>query len=127
MLWGLLPSNPVALRIRTFVPNTPLSCELSEVVIDVNLQELAPLFWRHLAEHRVRLPGSGGSCVPIRLQDFQQLCLFLREVESLRMRDFEGRWKAQADWLLGKPVDQDPLKECARSEVTLVRKIVETQ
>src|SRR5580658_10554825 len=105
MLPGLLPTDPVAPRIRTFVPNMPLSCELPEVVIHVNLQEVAPLFWRHLAEHRVRLPGVGSSRVPVRLQDFQQLGLFVRELKSLRMGDFEGRWKTQADWLLRKPID----------------------
>lgn len=72
---------------------TGSSCELPEVIVHVNLQELAPLFWRHLAEQGVRFPGSGRSCVRVRLQDFQQLGLFIREVESLRMRDFEARWK----------------------------------
>jgi hypothetical protein len=57
------------LRVSTFVPNTPLGCKLSQVIIHMNLQELAPLFWRHLAEHRMRLPGIGGSRVPVRLQD----------------------------------------------------------
>jgi hypothetical protein len=60
----------------------------------VNLQEFAPLFCSHVAEHGVGLPGIGGSGVPGCLQDFQQLCLFLRELESLRMRDFEVRRKA---------------------------------
>src|SRR5580700_9230082 len=84
------PTNPVAPRMRTFMPNTPLSCELSQVIIHVNLPELAPLFWRHLAEHRMRLPGIGSSRVPVSLQDFQQLCLFVRELKPLRMRDFEA-------------------------------------
>src|SRR5580704_14852418 len=88
------PFNPVAPRIRTFMPNTSLSCELSQMIIHVNLQELAPLFWRHLAEHRMRLPVIGSPRVPGGLQDFQQLCLFVRELESLRMRDFEARRKA---------------------------------
>jgi hypothetical protein len=44
-----------------------LSCELSQVIIHVNLQELAPLFWRHLAEHGMQLPGIGGSRVPVSL------------------------------------------------------------
>jgi hypothetical protein len=42
------PTNPVAPRIRTFSPNNPLSRELSQMIIHVNLQELAPLSWRHL-------------------------------------------------------------------------------
>jgi len=47
------------------VPNTTLSCELSQVIIHVNLQELAPLFWRHVAEHNLRLPGMGSSHLPV--------------------------------------------------------------
>jgi hypothetical protein len=63
------------------------------MVVHVNLQELAPLFCCHLAEHWVGLPGIGGSCVPGCIEDFQQLGFFVREVESLRMRDFKARWK----------------------------------
>src|SRR5580658_6225271 len=43
------------------------------------------------------------------------------------MRDFEVRWEPQADRLLRKPIDQNPLKQRPRSQVTLVRQIVETQ
>ena len=93
----------------------------------MNLRELAPLFDRHLAEHRMWLPGIGGSRVPTCVQDFQQLSLFVLEVKSLRMRDFEARWEPQADWLLRKPIDENPLKKRPRSQVTLVREIVETQ
>jgi hypothetical protein len=75
------------------MPNTTLSCELPQVTIHVNLEELAPLSWCHLAQHRMRLPGIGSSRVPVSLQDFQQLCLFVRELKSLRMRDFEARWE----------------------------------
>jgi hypothetical protein len=61
---ALRPTNPVAPRIKTFLPNTTLSCELSQVVVHMNLQELAPLYWRHLAEHRMWLPGIGVCRVP---------------------------------------------------------------
>jgi len=46
------------------MPNTRLSCELFQVIIHVNLQELTPLLGRHLAEHRMRLPGIGSSRIP---------------------------------------------------------------
>ena len=38
------PTNPVAPRIRTFIANTQLSCKLSQVIIQVNLQELTHSF-----------------------------------------------------------------------------------
>src|SRR5580700_4231178 len=43
------------------------------------------------------------------------------------MRDFEARRKPRADRLLRKPIDEHPLIERPRSQVTLVREIVETQ
>jgi hypothetical protein len=75
------------------MPNTPLSSELSQVIIHVNLQEFAPLLWRHLAALGMGLPGIGSSGLAVSLKDFQQLCPFVLEVKSLRMRDFITRWK----------------------------------
>ena len=52
---------------RTDVPGPVSRCELSEVIIQVDLQKLAPLGGRHLAEKRMRFPGLVSSRVPRRL------------------------------------------------------------
>jgi hypothetical protein len=44
-----------------------LSCKLPQVIIQVNLQELAPLRWGHFVEHWMRLPGVVSSRIPVRL------------------------------------------------------------
>lgn len=50
--------------------------ELSQVIIDVDLKELAPLLDCHRAEHLVRSPICSRSCMPTGIKDFQQLLLF---------------------------------------------------
>src|SRR5687768_1377203 len=75
----------------------------------------------------MRFPCLVSSRVPRGLHNVQQLCLFVRELESLRMRDFEALRQAETHGLLRKPVHSDPLAECSGGKVALVRKVVEAK
>jgi hypothetical protein len=91
-------------------PPIPFIQESDRVERHVNLQQLAPLLWRQLAEHRMRLPGIGGSQVPIRLQDFSSwvfscaksnlcACGTLKPTGSRRPTGCSGN-QMQLDWHL---------------------------
>ena len=91
-------------------PPIPFIQESDRVERHVNLQQLAPLLWRQLAEHRMRLPGIGGSQVPIRLEDFSSwvfscaksnlgACGTLKPTGSRRPTGCSGN-QMQLDWHL---------------------------
>src|SRR5918994_4803208 len=75
----------------------------------------------------MRFPCLVSSRVPRGLYDCQQLCLFVGELKSLRMRDLEARREAETHGLLRKPIDNNPLSECSGGQVALVREIVEAK
>src|SRR6266545_2979290 len=51
----------------------------------------------------------------------------LRELKSLRMRDFEALRNAKTHGLLRKPIHSDPLADCSGRQVALVREIVKAK
>jgi hypothetical protein len=102
----------------------PSGCELPQVIIQVHLQELAPFPERHLPEEWMRFPGRVSSRVPRGRDDLQQLRLFVCELKSLRMWDFEALGNAETYGLLRQPIHRDPLADASGDEVAFVRHLV---
>ena len=97
------------------------------MIVQVDLQELAPLLESHRAEHRVRSPEVGGSCLPCGIDNLEQLLLFKVEVELRAVGYLETLRQAQAYGLFREPVHQNPSKQCSRQEIALIRKLVEAK
>src|SRR4029077_15766974 len=101
-LWTPRRDGPAYDRNRS-----SLRCELPQVIIDVDLQELAPLRDCHRAEHGVWSPTVSGSCMPSGIENFQELLFFDVKVKLCGVRNLEAFRQSQPHRLLWKPINQN--------------------